>query len=383
MNIHLFEDSEIDNFFPFTLTRHVAELRWGALTIAEKWQNMGCQVRLYSTRKWMGDLSSLDQDERFVNASCCPTVDFIDQIFELKSGEGLKKGDRILAYRGAAEQFESIIWTECQLSINILALKTDLFSTIADQLRIDMAISSLNDSARLAPGNLQIGDEYPLHISKSAKVNGAMLNVSEGPIWIDDDAEIMEGSLIRGPFYLGKHSTVKMGAKIYGPTAIGPHCKVGGELGNVSFQGFSNKAHDGFLGNSVIGQWCNLGADTNCSNLKNNYSIVKQYNFRTGKEESTGLNFCGLMMGDYSKCGINTMWNTGSVVGVSVNFFGAGFPKKFLPNFYWGDASHGERYDLEKALETISIVKRRRGLELSQKEKEILTELHAQSVVSE
>jgi UDP-N-acetylglucosamine diphosphorylase/glucosamine-1-phosphate N-acetyltransferase len=172
-----------------------------------------------------------------------------------------------------------------------------------------------------------------------------------------------------------------MGAKIYGPTSIGPHCKIGGELGNVSFQGYSNKAHDGFLGNSVIGQWCNLGADTNCSNLKNNYSIVKQYNYKTGKEESTGLNFCGLVMGDYSKCGINTMWNTGSVVGVCVNFYGAGFPKKYLPDFYWGDALQGELYDLDKALETIAVVKSRRGLILTENEKEILTALHANTIV--
>jgi UDP-N-acetylglucosamine diphosphorylase/glucosamine-1-phosphate N-acetyltransferase len=217
-------------------------------------------------------------------------------------------------------------------------------------------------------------------VSPTAEIFGSIINVTDGPVWIDDDAEIMEGSLIRGPFYLGKSSVVKMGAKIYGPTAIGPHCKVGGELGNVSFQGYSNKAHDGFLGNSVIGQWCNLGADTNCSNLKNNYSVVKQYDYVTQKEESTGLNFCGLMMGDYSKCGINTMWNTGSVVGVCVNFYGAGFPKKHLPDFYWGDANTGELYDLKKALETIAIVKSRRGIEVTENERQILTALHAMSI---
>lgn len=383
MNISLFEDNEIDTFFPFTLTRHLAELRWGALTIKEKWESRGHSVRLHSNRNWMGDGTPAVQDELYVNAACCPTKEFMDEIFQLQTGEGIKSGEKVLAFRGDMANLFSMQFKESQATFQLLTQRTDLFSQISAQLEQDMSFCIPGNSASLASGNLQIGDEFPLYISPNAKVNGAMLNVTEGPIWIDDDAEIMEGSLIRGPFYLGKHSAVKMGAKIYGPTAIGPHCKVGGELGNVSFQGYSNKAHDGFLGNSVIGQWCNLGADTNCSNLKNNYSIVKQYNYRTRKEESTGLNFCGLMMGDYSKCGINTMWNTGSVVGVSVNFYGAGFPKKFLPNFYWGDANHGERYDLEKALETISIVKRRRGLELSQKEKEILTDLHAQSVVSE
>jgi len=218
-----------------------------------------------------------------------------------------------------------------------------------------------------------------LMIAADAKVQpGSILNCSEGPIIIDAQAEVMEGSMVRGPFYLGKKSTLKMGSKVYGPTAIGPECKVGGEVSNVLFMGYSNKAHDGFLGNAVVGEWCNFGADSNCSNLKNNYSMVKQYSYATGKEENTGLTFCGVVMGDHSKCGINTMFNTGTVVGVAANIFGGGFPNKHIPSFSWGGADELVPYDFEKGIETIRAVKKRRGLELSDREWHVLSEIHRQ-----
>ncbi len=209
-------------------------------------------------------------------------------------------------------------------------------------------------------------------------MEAAVLNSSEGSIYIAKDAEIMEGSLIRGPFALCEHATLKMGAKIYGGTTIGPHSKVGGEVSNSVIQGFSNKGHDGFLGNSVIGEWCNLGADTNNSNLKNNYGEVSLWSYQTNKLEPTGLQFCGLIMGDHSKCGINTMFNTGTVVGVSVNIFGGGFQQKFIPSFSWGENA---TFQLEKAFDVAEKVMERRKITLSEVDKDILTAIFEQTKV--
>ena len=185
----------------------------------------------------------------------------------------------------------------------------------------------------------------------------------------------MEGSLIKGPFALCDGSTVKMGAKIYGDTTIGPQCKVGGEVSNSVFFARSNKGHDGFLGNSVIGEWCNLGADTNSSNLKNNYAQVKLWNYSKSRFINSGLQFCGLIMGDHSKCGINTMFNTGTVVGVSANIFGASFPRNFIPSFTWGGATGFATYAMSKAFETARLVMKRRGQELTEQDKEILNKI--------
>ncbi|HRG86928.1 MAG TPA: glucose-1-phosphate thymidylyltransferase, partial [Chitinophagales bacterium] len=209
-----------------------------------------------------------------------------------------------------------------------------------------------------------------------AKVEAATINTNAGPVYISNDAEIMEGSLIRGPFALGKHSTVKMGAKIYGATTVGPHCKVGGEVNNVIFQSYSNKGHDGFLGNSVIGEWCNLGADTNSSNLKNNYAEVKIWDYQTQKFIPTGLQFCGLIMGDHSKCGINTMFNTGTVVGVNANIFGDGFPRNFIPSFSWGGAAGFVTYKLSDAMIVAKDVMARRTVTLAEADKKILTTIY-------
>ncbi|NBQ48824.1 MAG: glucose-1-phosphate thymidylyltransferase, partial [Sphingobacteriia bacterium] len=192
------------------------------------------------------------------------------------------------------------------------------------------------------------------------------------PVYIGKEAEIMEGALVRGPFALCEHSTLKLGAKVYGASTVGPHSKVGGELSNSVIFGYSNKAHDGFLGNSVLGEWCNLGADTNNSNLKNNYGPVKLYNYATGKSLNTGLQFCGLMMGDHSKAGINTMFNTGTVVGVGCNIYGGGFPATHIPNFSWGGAEGFEAYQLDKLAETATKMYERRGLAFSEMELQIL-----------
>jgi UDP-N-acetylglucosamine diphosphorylase/glucosamine-1-phosphate N-acetyltransferase len=211
-----------------------------------------------------------------------------------------------------------------------------------------------------------------IFIEEGAKLEFVTLNASTGPIYIGKNTEIMEGSMIRGPFALCEGAGVKLGAKVYGATTVGPYSKIGGEVNNSVLFGYSNKGHDGFLGNSVLGEWCNIGADSNNSNLKNNYEEVKLWSYETESFEKTGLQFCGLMMGDHSKCGINTMFNTGTVVGVSANIFGAGFPRNFVPSFSWGGAAGFTVYMTRKAFETARLVMSRRGVDFDEKEAKIL-----------
>jgi UDP-N-acetylglucosamine diphosphorylase/glucosamine-1-phosphate N-acetyltransferase len=212
-----------------------------------------------------------------------------------------------------------------------------------------------------------------LFVEDGVKANFATINASEGPVYLAKNSELMDGCIIRGPFSLGENATVKMAAKIYGPTTVGHHSKVGGEINNCVIFGYSNKAHDGFIGNSVIAEWCNLGADTNNSNLKNTYDEVKVWNYATEKFISSGMIFCGLIMGDHSKSGINTMFNTGTVVGVNSNIYGSGFQRTFIPSFAWGSSSTGYiTYEVQKAIDVAKKVYERRGLDFDQTEIDIL-----------
>jgi UDP-N-acetylglucosamine diphosphorylase/glucosamine-1-phosphate N-acetyltransferase len=230
-------------------------------------------------------------------------------------------------------------------------------------------------SQPLSDTNTVIGNEALIFLEEGAQVEASMLNTTGGPIYIANEAEIMEGCLVRGPFSLGEHAVLKMGAKIYGATTIGPYCKVGGEVSNTLFQSYSNKGHDGFLGNSLVGEWCNFGADSNTSNLKNNYSHVRTYSYEQEAETETGQQFMGVTMGDHSKCGINTMFNTATVVGVSCNIYGGGFPAKFLPSFSWGGADGLVPFKLEKAIEAANQMMGRRGLQLTEGDLAIFEEL--------
>ena len=227
-------------------------------------------------------------------------------------------------------------------------------------------------SQTLSDTNIVIGDESLIFLEVGAVVEASILNTKTGPIYIGKDAEIMEGSVVRGPLAMCEHSALKLATKVYGAVTLGPHCKVGGEVNNVVFQAYSNKGHDGFLGNALIGEWCNLGADTNTSNLKNNYGNVSTYSFETGKEEKTDIQFMGVCMGDHSKCGINTMFNTATVVGVSSNVYGSGFPDKYVPSFSWGEPSQLVPFRFDKAIEYSNNMMNRRGLELSEAEISIL-----------
>ncbi|MEO1714969.1 MAG: glucose-1-phosphate thymidylyltransferase, partial [Bacteroidota bacterium] len=249
----------------------------------------------------------------------------------------------------------------------------EIFSQNGAALRSDYEKLTRNRLSEALPeSNTLIGPKNQLFIEPGASVEGAILNTKTGPIYIGKDAAVMEGAIIRGPFALGNNGVVKLGAKVYGPTTIGPFAKIGGEVNNSVLFGYSNKGHDGFLGNSVIGEWCNLGADTNNSNLKNNYAEVRAWNYKLEGFIPTGLQFCGLIMGDHSKCGINTMFNTGTVVGVSANIFGAGFPRNFVPSFTWGGPSGMSTYRVKKAFETAERVMVRRKKELDKVERDIL-----------
>jgi UDP-N-acetylglucosamine diphosphorylase/glucosamine-1-phosphate N-acetyltransferase len=376
MKITLFENSEITDLFPIAMTRHISDIRWGKMTIKEKWEGCCEEVILHSERTYL-DCHS-EQTGLWVLGNLCPDQSLLSAIRELKPGQVLMHDGQMLA----CHYLNGTATSTANYDSEISQLKrlSDLFSLLGQQIVGDELRLNANEYQHEAPqGVTVIGDKRKLWISTEAKIQpSVVINCTDGPVIIDAQAEVMEGCMVRGPFYLGQKSTLKMGSKVYGPTAIGPECKVGGEVSNVLFLGYSNKAHDGFLGNAVVGEWCNFGADSNCSNLKNNYSMVKQYSYATGKEENTGLTFCGVVMGDHSKCGINTMFNTGTVVGVAANIFGSGFPNKHIPSFSWGGADDLVPYDFEKGIETIRAVKKRRGLELSDREWHVLSEIHRQ-----
>ena len=302
-------------------------------------------------------------------------------ILNLKNNSAIKAGNDLVAFRSNENKsfdVEELLKSAIEIPKNYISVKNvwDIFSKNSDELKNDFElITHGKKSQKFSSTNTLIGEVNQLFIEEGAIIEAAILNVSTGPIYIGKDAEVMEGSIIRGPFSLGEHSALKLGTKIYGATTIGPHCKVGGEVNNSVIFGFTNKAHDGFLGNSVIGEWCNLGADTNNSNLKNNYGNVKIFNYSNETMKDTQLQFCGLMMGDHSKCGINTMFNTGTVVGVGANIFGGGFPSTHIPSFTWGGADNVETYKLDKMFETAERVYARRGLELNKDERTILTHI--------
>jgi UDP-N-acetylglucosamine diphosphorylase/glucosamine-1-phosphate N-acetyltransferase len=379
MNIQWIESAEEAlHLYPFTLSRPTPEIRIGALTLSEKWlKDLNGTFGGYHCSELLQNLFGGKPDKPadiFIKGNCIPNMSLVKAIQNLKKGTGLKnESGEWLAYKplsdesGSAESdkwkgtFEVFSGSDFQLKRTY-----EIFSRLAQEIPADINRLKLQERVALCSSNKLIGSESDLYIHPSAKVQGAIINTTTGPVYVAANAEIMEGSMVRGPFYLGEGSSLKMGAKVYGPTAIGPYSKFGGELNNIQCFGYSNKGHDGFLGNSVLGEWCNLGADTNNSNLKNNYAEVKLWNHALGKFEPTGLQFCGLIMGDHSKAGINTMFNTGTVVGFSANIFGPGFPRNHIPSFSWGGASGFTTYQSEAALKTAELVFERRNKTLSE-----------------
>ncbi len=387
MNLILFDGNRRNHLLPLTFTRPVADIRIGILTIREKWEKYFGSSSTLTEEYLSGKFTvTYAADNILINSSVCPDEDLVKKIKELKTGEALSSENTLIAValpKHKAETFKEDdtdcfvkhSYTAKFLQVNNL---WDIFQKNAEAIEADFKLLTKGrKSAKISSTNTLINAEN-IFLEEGAKVEASVINASSGPVYIAKDAEVMEGSLVRGPFALCEHSTLKMGAKIYGATTIGPHSKVGGEVNNSVIFGYSNKAHDGFLGNAVIGEWCNLGADSNNSNLKNNYAEVKLWNYAENTFVSTSSQFCGLIMGDHSKCGINTMFNTGTVVGVSCNIFGAGFPRNFVPSFSWGGANGFMNYSLDKALETAKLVMERRHIELTKEDEKIfeyITEL--------
>ena len=375
MNFILF-DYNREAFLPLTYTRPVAELRIGISTIKEKWEHyfdlISVKTEDYLSTKFPINLS---RENLWINACVLPNQDIMNEINTLQKGEILIKGDIPIAFTKEQFDYKDLEKKQLKSDSTILSNIWDIFNKNGEEIVNDFErITKGRKSQELDKLSIKVGD-YPLFIEEGAKVESAFLNCKKGPIYIGKDTEIMEGSMVRGPFAMCNDSVLKMGSKIYSNTTLGPFCKVGGEVNNVVFMGYSNKGHDGFLGNSVIGEWCNLGADSNNSNLKNNYAEVKLWNYITQKFVNTGLQFCGLIMGDHSKCGINSMFNTGTVVGVCANIFGAGFPRNFIPSFSWGGSAGFSTYKTEKAFEVAEIVMQRRNKSFDEQEENILSHI--------
>ena len=373
----LFEDKNIiKDFFPLTFTRPSAELRAGILTFAERWQRLlGITQVNYLTADYLqGKYPYTGVSEEvtlFIYANFLPTPRFLEQVRSLEVGESITYQGRTLAFLGKSITLSSIPPIEWEEPLVVFEKPTDLFTYNDKAIDFDFELLTKGrTSAPLSPTNGFLGDRADLFIEEGAKVEFATLNCQKGKIYIGKDAEVMEGSHLRGSIALCEHATVNMGAKLYGATTIGPYSKVGGEISNSVIWGYSNKGHDGFLGNSVLGQWCNLGADTNVSNLKNTYNTIQLWDYQKGGYTSSGLQFCGVLMGDHSKTAINTQLNSGTTVGVFANLFSAGFPSKYIPNFAWGASA--EKYRLDEAFAVAERVMARRGIAFDQREQHIL-----------
>ena len=369
------------NLLPLTYTRPTSHLRCGIVSLGEKWMNY-LQGRLsHATAPFLSEQFpiSLADDNLLVNPLVLPTEELITEIHYLDTGSSLHKGHHWIAARISHDTL--IHYTlSGNLATEQIAYKGDvevieypwhLFQQNSAQILSDFArITRGRKSALAHESATLIGDN--IFIEEGAQVVNCSLNSMDGPIYIGKNSKILDGAFIRGPFALCEGATVNMGAKIKDGTTIGPHSKVGGEVGNSILIGYSNKGHDGYLGNSVIGEWCNLGADTNTSNLKNNYSNIRVWNYPLQKAIDTQTQFCGLIMGDHSKCGINTMFNTGTVVGVSANIFGGDFPPKYIPSFAWGGSAGFDTYKFDKAIEVAERVMARRNKTLGKTETAVL-----------
>jgi UDP-N-acetylglucosamine diphosphorylase/glucosamine-1-phosphate N-acetyltransferase len=383
MNYILFDGETRNSLLPFTYTRPVAEIRIGILTLREKWEkHLGLTTTTITEEYLEEKYPMVEMEENImINASFLPTKELVAQIKNLKENEAIFKGDDVIAFftTDSQEEINFEAYQQYDFDEELLQVKNiwDIFFMNDKAIQQDFDLLTEARTSQPIPAGVQAVNPENIFIEEGAKLTFATLNAADGPIYIGENAEIMEGVVVRGALAMCENSVLKLGAKVYGATTIGPFCKVGGEVNNSVLFGYSSKGHDGFLGNSVIGEWCNLGADTNNSNLKNNYAPVKLWDYNTGRFAKTGLQFCGLMMGDHSKCGINTMFNTGTVIGVSVNIFGSGFPRNFVPSFSWGGASGFTEYKTNKVFEVAKVVMQRRGITFDVKDQAILEHVFA------
>lgn len=379
MNYILFDDETRESLKPLTYIRPVCDIRVGILTIREKWEKYLGEKTSTITEDYLSVKYPTEESEAMmlINGSICPTESLVKQVKALKTGQTLmSEGNVIIAMYKTKEEFlaeeDNSETIESKEDFIRIVNPWDIFVMNDRAIREDFAlITKGRKSAKLSETNRVLGAEN-VFVEDGAVVECATLNAKEGPIYIGKDAEIMENSVVRGPFAMCEHAVLKLSAKIYGATTLGPYAKVGGELANVVIFGYSNKAHDGFMGNSVIAEWCNIGADTNASNLKNTYEEVRLWSIEKGTFVPTGQTFCGTIMGDHSKCGINTMFNTGTVVGVSANIYGHGYQRNYLPSFVWGGNSGLKTFEPEKAIEVAEKMYERRGMKMSDDDKRIL-----------
>lgn len=381
MNYILYDGSVRNNLLPLTFTRPVADIRIGILTIREKWEKYLGTTTTTVTEEYLSEKFPMVEmaENVMINASFCPNEVLVEMIQFLQPNQAIVQNDEIIAFYTTDEQEEVVFDDYDLLEIEEDCLQVehtwDIFQKNDQAIRDDFELLTQDRKSQPIPSTVNVLGAENIFIEEGAVLNFCTLNATTGPIYIGKDAEIMEGSVIRGPFALCDHAQVKLATKIYGATTVGPHSRVGGEINNSVLFAYSNKGHDGFLGNAILGEWCNIGADSNNSNLKNNYESVKLWNYESERFENTGLQFCGLMMGDHSKCGINTMFNTGTVVGVAANIFGAGFPRNYIPNFTWGGAQGTQAYLPVKAFETAKIVMSRRNIDFTDLDEDILTHI--------
>ena len=378
MNYILFDGPVRNALLPFTYTRPVADIRMGILTIREKWEKYLGFTTTTITEEYLEEKYPMVELEEniLINASILPSVTLVDKVKRLQKNEVIVKNDDIIAFfsTDAQEEVDFDAYTKIEFSEELIHLKNiwDIFSYNHAAIKADYKLLTHGRKSETIPDTVNCIGKNLIFLEEGVDISFATLNASEGPIYLGKNTTVMEGAMIRGPFALCEGSTIKMGAKIYTGTTVGPHSKVGGEVSNSVIFGYSNKGHDGFLGNSVLGEWCNIGADSNTSNLKNNYAEVKLWDYETERFAKTGMQFCGLMMGDHSKCGINTMFNTGTVVGVSANVYGSGFPRNFIPSYAWGGSGGFMTFKMNKVKEVAIAVMKRRGMVFDEKEERIL-----------
>ena len=385
MNYILFDGPSRNALLPFTFTRPVADILIGIMTIRQKWEmRLGSTTTTLTEEYLSVKYPMVELEENvMINASFLPNDELAEMVSDLKPNQAIFKGDEVIAFFTNEEQeevdFDTYEILEFQSDCITINNTWEIFSKNNLAIQEDFKFLTEDRKSQPIPKSVNVIARENIFIEEGAKLEFVTLNASTGPIYIGKDAEIMEGSTIRGPFALCDNSSVKMGSKIYGATTVGPYSRIGGEVKNTVLFAHSNKGHEGYLGDSVIGEWCNMGADTNNSNLKNNYEEVKLWSYETEGFAKTGLQFCGLMMGDHSKCGINTMFNTGTVVGVSANVFGTGFPRNFIPSFSWGGAAGFTTYVTKKAFETARLVMSRRDIDFDETEAAILEHVFEES----
>ncbi len=386
MNLILFDHPTIrQNLLPFTFTRPVAAIRTGILTIAEKWEKHLGLSASFATEAYLASKFKLQHtsDNLWINGALCPDAALVSAVRSLPIGGAIRKGNLILAVRTPDDEVPEVIdgpVFEFEDAVTLIDEVWKIFQNNGNQIRADFKlITTGRKSNPIDDPHTRVYHSENIFIEDGVVIRAALLNAENGPIYLGKNSQVQDGALIKGPFALCEGSHVNMGAKVRGDTTVGPYSKIGGEVSNSVLFGYANKSHDGFLGNSVLGEWCNLGADTNTSNLKNNYENVKLWSYAKEGFKDTGLMFCGLMMGDHSKCGINTMFNTGTVVGVSANIFGDGYPRNFIPSFAWGGEAGFTTFQLNKALDTASKAMERRSKVLDAQEISILKHVYESS----